>query len=89
MTALGDRYDLTFSDRNWVLSERVTRTKRDTKEEYEDWDIIGYYGNLASVGRRLLDRELEGVDAEDVKALIAAVAIAQDTVVKYVTEAFA
>lgn len=30
--------------RNWTVSQKVTRERRDTKEEYEDEEIVGYYG---------------------------------------------
>jgi len=30
--------------KNWIVSKMVERTSRETKEKYQDEEIIGYYG---------------------------------------------
>ena len=36
----------TFDANNLTLCQKVVRTKKDTKEKYDDLKVIGYYGTL-------------------------------------------
>lgn len=46
------------SNRSLDLYCQVTRTKKDTGEEYLDWEFQGYYGRLEFLAKRLLEFEI-------------------------------
>lgn len=55
---------------NWLLERPVTRRNRKTGEEYEDFDIVGYYGDrLQDLCRRLHREELTGKGALNMKGM--------------------
>ncbi len=56
--ALSDDLSIRYSDRQWMLVRKVMRKARDTGLAYEGEDVLGYYGDLGALARRLLEDEL-------------------------------
>lgn len=77
--AIGDKFVIHHEPRNWVLEERVTRTKRVPKgstekgETYEGMALIGYFSSLGNLVERMLERQLEGVAVTDLASLVEAI----------------
>lgn len=49
---------------------KVTRTKKDTEDKYEDEEVIGYYSTLSSAILGLLKYEINCSEAESLKELV-------------------
>lgn len=46
---LTDTYKITRLDKYCLaLLRKITRTRKDSEEQYEDWEIAGYHGDLTS-----------------------------------------
>ena len=43
---------------NLVLEKQITRKKKDTGEEYEAWDTIGYYSNIYSLLNSMVNHSI-------------------------------
>jgi hypothetical protein len=52
---INKNYKLEIDEMNKTLFRKIIRVKRDTKEEYEAWEIIGYYNSLEIIFKKLLD----------------------------------
>ena len=47
------KYSIEYESRNWILKEPITRIRRETKEEYDDWEVVGYYDRPEAAIRSL------------------------------------
>ena len=83
---LGD-YIISIEDgRNWTLKRPVTRKNRETKEEYEGEDVLGYYGTLQAACKALFREHLANAGPTTIPRLMDLIHSAELRIVEAVTQ---
>lgn len=70
IVGLGDYRIRWDGSHNWLVEKRVVRKKRNGGGEYEDFNVVGYYGDrLQDAARRLYREELTGQSQQSMKTM--------------------
>jgi hypothetical protein len=84
---LDERLSIAWDGRNWCLQERVTRTARETKEEYQDEQTIGYYADLGAAARRVLRDRLSEQGEQNIVQMVRSIQDALEGVTASISRA--
>lgn len=71
---------------NWVVEKPVIRTKRESKEQYLDVELVGYYSTLHQACIALFDEKLRNSGPKNVSGLAQLIEYAKLEIIKSVTE---
>lgn len=70
MKIIINNYGVKTLDVGLGVFKKVTRTKKDTNEQYEDEEVVGYYSTLSSAIVGLLKYEVNSSEAQTLKDLV-------------------
>lgn len=59
---IGKNWKIESSNLNIILSKKIKRIKKGTKETYDTWQIIGYYASVKNALHELVNQSLRDTE---------------------------
>ncbi len=69
MILIGTKYKLEADSMNIILSKKKRRIRKDTKEVYEDWAIMGYFATVKGALHELVNQGVRDTALKDLKSI--------------------
>lgn len=82
---IDDGWQLRQGAHDWVLEQRITRNAGEENER-EEWETVGYYGDLNAACRRWMRDRLTGLGPVEIYQLLDALDAAEKRVVELLNE---
>lgn len=68
---IGKKIKIESDSMNVILSRKVKRAKKDTKEKYDAWETIGYYSTPENALHALANLQIAETELRDLKSIVA------------------
>ncbi len=66
---IGKKYKLESDTLNIILSERKMRKKKSTGENYENWEVLGYFATIPNALHELVNYKIRASQLTDLKTI--------------------
>ena len=71
---IGKNYKIESDSLNVILSKKVKRTNKVTKEKYDSWKILGYFATIKGALHELVNQRIRDTELTDIKKVEAEIA---------------
>ena len=68
---IGKKIKIESDSMNVILSRKVKREKKGTKEKYDAWEILGYFSTVGNAIHALVNLQVAETELKDLKTVVA------------------